>query len=199
MRLNQLNSLTINYDAATVKFNMGPSLDGSYMHTSDKRNFSKMTFSYPPNGWALELNLAREYDGFSLSRGYSQITNNYPFFLYSSYSVQTPQYDANNRLTNIQRETKSFVNGQLVSSVDFNNQYFYAPGSNNNMSQFTQTVPGSSQPAKRTIASFSNDDRLLNLRGSMQRDYTYDADGNVASMTNCDGTTTYEYDVWRSS
>ena len=62
------------------------------------------------------------------------------------------------------------------------------------MKEFTQSLSEQGPIIKRTVASHGNDDRLLNLRGAIQRDYTYDNDGNLKTMTNCFGTTHYEYD-----
>lgn len=44
-------------------------------------------------------------------------------------------------------------------------------------------------------AIHSTDDRLLTLTGSLNRSYTYTADGALLTMTDNTGTTTYEYDV----
>lgn len=51
-------------------------------------------------------------------------------------------------------------------------------------------------PAKRTLATYANDDRLLSLKGAIQRDYTYDDEGNLSRMSNCYGHTDYVYDVF---
>ncbi|MEQ1723741.1 MAG: RHS repeat-associated core domain-containing protein, partial [Pseudobdellovibrio sp.] len=113
----------------------------------------------------------------------------------NSTSKQIADYDRNDRLTKIQRYKRNFYNGQELEKTDFYNNYSYPNGSNNNMKEFTQTITESGTPQKRTIASHDNEDKLLTLRGSINRDYTYTDDGDIKTMTNCYGTTSYDYDV----
>jgi RHS repeat-associated protein len=83
-----------------------------------------------------------------------------------------------------------------VNSTDFLNEYMYPQNSNNNVKEYNQRTTPSSNPIKRTVASHTNDDALTKLSGSINRDYVYNDDGDLTSMTNCFGTTNYEYDVF---
>ncbi|MGZ6418301.1 MAG: RHS repeat-associated core domain-containing protein, partial [Pseudobdellovibrio sp.] len=140
--------------------------------------------------------LTRIIDDAGLSRDYTQVSSVQPPLTYNSYTNSSPQYDSNNRLISVERTSSSYVNGQLIGSLDFINEYAYPFGSNNNMNQFTQTTYVPESPIKRTVATYSPDDKLLSLSGSMNRTYTYTDDGNIKTLTNCTGTTTYTYDVF---
>lgn len=72
----------------------------------------------------------------------------------------------------------------------------YPTASNNNVKEYAQQSSPTTQPHKRTVATHSIDDQLTTLRGSINRDYQYTDDGDLKSMTNCFGTTHYDYDVF---
>ncbi|MEQ1722085.1 MAG: RHS repeat-associated core domain-containing protein [Pseudobdellovibrio sp.] len=144
----------------------------------------------------ISISLKRSFDNFGQAQDYSTLTVNSPNGILNSHYELVPEYDANNRLVQIQKNRKSYINGQEVSATVFYNHYNYPLGSNNNMKEFSQTLTQTSAPQKRTIASHDNEDRLTSLRGSIHRDYTYTDDGDIKTMTNCYGTTTYDYDVF---
>lgn len=144
------------------------------------------------------ITLSRTFDHFGQATDYSQTSQNMVSGVYNSFTIQAPQYDQNNRLIQTQRNRKTYLNSQLTDSTDFQNNYSYPPNSNNNMAEFTQIINNQNLPSRRTTASFAPDDKLLSLHGSINRDYTYTDDGEVKTMTNCYGTTTYEYDVFGS-
>jgi RHS repeat-associated protein len=141
------------------------------------------------------ISMARNIDRYGNARDYTQYVHNVFSGQYNMYSTQTPVYDSLNRLVSVKKERRAFINGQLSGTLDFENHYSYPQGSNNNIKQFHQLISTSNNAVKRTTASHSNDDRLLSLRGGVQRDYTYNDDGDIKTMTNCHGTTQYEYDA----
>ncbi|AGH96347.1 RHS repeat protein [Pseudobdellovibrio exovorus] len=138
----------------------------------------------------------RHYDNFGHASSASSLTINSNNETLQSHYELKPEYDANDRLIQVQRNRRHLVNNQEVLSVDHYNQYDFPIGSNNNLKEFRQKVDLNSTPQKRTIATHSNDDQLLTLRGSINRDYLYNDDGDLKSMTNCYGSTQYEYDVF---
>ena len=142
----------------------------------------------------LFITMYRAFDNFGQSSEFTHTALNSTTGVYNSYYSLIPSYDANNRLIEISKNRKSFVNEQEVNSTDFLNQYTYPPQSNNNLKEFKQTI--NSTQAKRTIATHNNDDQLLTLRGSINRTYTYTDDGDLSTMSNCYGSTTYFYDVF---
>ncbi len=142
------------------------------------------------------VSMKRSFDAFGQASDYTQTTLNTNTGVYNQYFSLVPTYDANNRLVEVAKNRKSFLNSQEINSTDFFNQYNYPQGSNNNVKEYSQTLTPSAKPIKRTVASHSNDDQLLSLKGSINRDYQYTDDGDLKSMTNCFGTINYEYDVF---
>lgn len=144
----------------------------------------------------LYITLKRAYDNFGQATEFTTTTLNQNTGVYNSYFSLMPVYDANNRLVQINKTRKSFVNGEEVNSWDFVNQYLYPAGSNNNVKTYQQSISvnHTQTPIKRTFASHNNDDQLTRLQGSINRDYKYNEDGEVSELTNCYGTTKYEYD-----
>lgn len=146
----------------------------------------------------LYITLKRAYDNFGQATEFTTTTLNQATGVYNSYFSLMPVYDANNRLVQMNKTRKSFVNGEEVNSQDFVNQYLYPPNSNNNVKTYLQSISinRTQTPIKRTTASHNQDDQLTKLQGSINRDYKYDNDGNLSEMTNCFGTTSYEYDAF---
>ncbi|MFZ3229672.1 MAG: RHS repeat domain-containing protein [Pseudobdellovibrio sp.] len=142
----------------------------------------------------LFISLNRSYDNFGQASEYSTTTINNGLNVLNSYYQLVPQYDANDRLVQIQKNRKSYLNNQVISQTDYYNQYNFALNSNNNIQEFSQQITPATNPVKRTVGSYSADDRLLSLTGSINRGYAYDDDGNLKTMTNCHGVTGYEYD-----
>ena len=100
-----------------------------------------------------------------------------------------PTYDANGRLAQSKRTKK--INGnsvEILSSIS-QSSYAYPANSNNNIKEYVNDQ-------KRTVASHKNDDSLIKLAGSINRDYEFDIDGNLKSYTNCFGKTEFEYDIF---
>lgn len=142
----------------------------------------------------LFINLKRTYDMFGQATEFMTTTMNHETGVYNSYYSLVPEYDSNNRLIKINKTRKSFDNGHEVNSVDFMNSYSYPANSNNNVKTFEQRISVDQNPTKRTVASHNNDDQLTKLHGSINRDYKYNEDGELSELTNCFGTTTYQYD-----
>lgn len=144
----------------------------------------------------LYITLKRAYDNFGQATEFTTTTLNQATGTYNSYFSLMPVYDINNRLVQLNKTRKSFVNGQEVNSLDFVNQYLYPAGSNNNIKTYQQSISvnHTQSPIKRTVASHNNDDQLTKLQGSINRDYKYNEDGELSEMTNCFGSTKYEYD-----
>ncbi len=140
------------------------------------------------------ITMFRAFDNFGQSSEFTQTVLNANTGVYNSYYSLIPNYDANNRLTEISKNRKSFLNDQEINSTDFQNQYTYPPQSNNNFKEFKQTL--NNAQLKRTIATHNNDDQLLTLRGSINRTYTYTDDGDLQTMSNCYGSSEYFYDVF---
>ncbi len=142
----------------------------------------------------LELSMKRIYDSLGQASEFTSSTYNVNSHVYSNYFSLIPTYDQNNRLIKMEKLRKTYVNGVLTDSKDFYNKYLYPANSNNNMKEFTQFQNLNNPPIKRTTASHNTDDQLLEMKGSINRTYTYTDDGEMASMTNCFGTINYEYD-----
>jgi RHS repeat-associated protein len=140
--------------------------------------------------------MKRSFDTFGNATEFSQSTRNSQTGVYNTFYTLTPTYDANSRLIQIAKNRQSYINSQQVNSTDFLNEYMYPQNSNNNVKEYNQRTTPSSSPIKRTIANHTNDDALTKLSGSINRDYVYNDDGDLTSMTNCFGTTNYEYDVF---
>jgi RHS repeat-associated protein len=85
------------------------------------------------------------------------------------------QYDANNRLVG--------VSGRLNAS------YVFPAGSNNNVATYTHV-------GKVTNATYDAQDRLTKLRGAIERDFQYTADGDLSQISNCLGQKNFEYDFF---
>lgn len=100
-----------------------------------------------------------------------------------------PEYDANGRVINAVKTKTSTLNGAEVESSTVNSSYSLPRFSNNNVKEYTHNQ-------KRTIASHNNDDQLTTLAGSINRNYEYNEDGDLQSVTNCYGKTEYDYDVF---
>lgn len=144
----------------------------------------------------VSIQMTRSFDTFGKAKQISNLVIDNNFNRLHSYFELKPEYDVNNRLIQSQKIRRQLVDDQEVSSTDHYNQYDFPAGSNNNLKEFRQQVDLNSTPQKRTIATHSSDDRLLTLRGAVNRDYTYNDDGDLTTMTNCYGTTQYEYDVF---
>jgi len=142
----------------------------------------------------LFISLKRAYDMFGQATEFMTTTMNHETGVYNSYYSLVPEYDSNNRLVKVNKTRKSFDNGHEVNSVDFMNSYSYPANSNNNVKTFEQKISVDQNPTKRTVASHNNDDQLTKLQGSINRDYKYNDDGELSELTNCFGTTTYQYD-----
>ncbi|WP_374029434.1 RHS repeat-associated core domain-containing protein [Bdellovibrio bacteriovorus] len=89
-------------------------------------------------------------------------------------------YDAKSRLTRVQKELNGMSRVQTAS-------YNFGVNSNNNVLVYTHGN-------KVTNAEYDAQDRLKRLVGSITRDYQYDDDGNVLSISNCLGTKSFQYD-----
>ena len=144
----------------------------------------------------LFMTMKRSFDTFGNATEFSQTTLNTQSGVYNNFYTLTPTYDANSRLIQIAKNRKSYINGQQINSTDFLNEYVYPQNSNNNVKEYNQRTTPSSNPIKRTIASHTNDDALTKLTGSINRDYVYNDDGDLKSMTNCHGVVNYDYDVF---
>ncbi|MFN3698373.1 MAG: RHS repeat domain-containing protein [Pseudobdellovibrio sp.] len=142
----------------------------------------------------LFLTLSRSYDNLGQATEFTTSTINTSTGVYNNYFSLIPAYDDNNRLIQITKTRKSYVDSTETNSIDFYNNYLYPPQSNNNIKEYSQTLSLTNPPVKRTIASHNNDDQLLQLNGSINRKYTYTDNGELKSMTNCYGTVNYEYD-----
>lgn len=92
-------------------------------------------------------------------------------------------YDTNGRLTTVAKSTNGGPTAQATS-------YEFYPGTNN--------IKWYRHGAKATMGTYDAQDRLVSLTGSVTRDFTYDADGNVASISNCLGTKSFEYDEFKN-
>lgn len=142
----------------------------------------------------LYLTLSRSYDNLGQATEFTTSTLNTSTGVYNNYFSLIPAYDDNNRLIQITKSRKTYVDSTETNSIDFYNQYLYPPQSNNNIKEYSQTLSLTNPPVKRTIASHDNDDQLLQLKGSINRKYVYTDNGELKSMTNCFGTVSYEYD-----
>lgn len=142
----------------------------------------------------LFISLKRAYDMFGQATEFMTTTMNHETGVYNSYYSLVPEYDSNNRLVKVNKTRKSFDNGHEVNSVDFMNSYSYPANSNNNVRLFEQKISVDQNPTKRIVGSHNNDDQLTKLQGSINRDYKYNEDGELSELTNCFGTTTYQYD-----
>lgn len=187
---NFVDTTTINSGNLNINYRNHDDLSGDqptrYISATAREDITAQIF----------ITLQRSFDSFGQASNYSTLTVNNSLGVLNSYYQLTPQYDENDRLVQIQKNRRNYLNGQEVSTTDFYNHYSYPLGSNNNMKEFTQTSTANGNPQKRTIATHDNEDRLLTLRGSIHRDYTYTDDGDLKTMTNCYGTTTYDYDVF---
>ncbi len=144
----------------------------------------------------LFLTMKRTFDTFGNASEFTLSTLKTDTGIYNNYYTLTPTYDANDRLVQITKNRKSYINNTEINSTDFINNYLYPPASNNNVKEYAQQSLPTTQPHKRTVATHSIDDQLTKLRGSINRDYQYTDDGDLKSMTNCFGTTNYDYDVF---
>lgn len=84
-------------------------------------------------------------------------------------------YDENGRLTS--------VAGRITA------QYTFPPGSNNNIYQYRHG-------GKITTATYDSQDRLLALKGSIERNFKYSDDGEMIEIFNCLGEKKFEYDFF---
>lgn len=149
------------------------------------------------NGTTLaKVNMRRKFDNFGQAKEYISTVNDYSSNAFISGSQLIPTYDSNGRMIQIQKTQQNLVNGSIVTTTDYYNHYSYPLGSNNNMKQFTQTLTLNGTPVKQTDATHAADDRLLTLSGDTTRSYTYNLDGQMSTMTNSTGTTTYGYDAF---
>jgi len=99
-------------------------------------------------------------------------------------------YDANQRLTG--SSAYRYVVGATPPTTEtYAMNYAMPQGSNGNIAQ-TAGFIGSTNVS--TTNTYDAQDRLLKVSGSVNRTYAYDDDGNITSMKNCYGTTTYQYD-----
>lgn len=101
----------------------------------------------------------------------------------------TPTYDANDRLISISKSVETKIDNLNPRTELTTGSYTYVTDSNNNISTYTH---GSAI----TNAVHNVDDQLLDLSGSVNRDCTYSNDGDLISYSNCDGTTSFVYDVF---
>jgi RHS repeat-associated protein len=103
---------------------------------------------------------------------------------------QVFSYDQNGRLNQIQRQKYDDTNSFNES---YTQQYTYPAGSNNNFSEMSHVLNGAD---KTTTATYDDQDRLLSLSGSINRNFSYNRDGDLESISNCFGTKSFEYDVF---
>lgn len=135
------------------------------------------------------LTLTKKYDTFGYVSSSSEDVTNNEYGERRTVTSIVPGYDDNNRLTQVLRYKKTYFNSEEKYSDVVSSTYLIPRYSNNNVSEYLHNQ-------KRTIAIHNNDDQLIKLTGSINRDYEYNADGDLVSMTNCNGKTEYEYDVF---
>lgn len=193
------DKINFNYNEAggvLVRANMdGLTLKHAFedANNGDKPTETISVFSNSPNVQFF-LSLSRSYDFFGQASEYTINTYNTEAGVFNNFYSLIPQYDENNRLIQIAKTRKYYNNGQEVESTDFLNHYAFPAGSNNNVKEFSHTLSTSQSAIRRTTASHNSNDQLIKLQGSINRDYTYSADGELKTMTNCHGTISYEYD-----
>jgi RHS repeat-associated protein len=102
-------------------------------------------------------------------------------------------YDVNRRLNQVNHKRRYTVeiDGENIAVVDPPVSTSYTFLGNNNISEYDHA-------GKKTYATYGAQDRLMKLTGAIQRDFTYTADGDLESISNCLGERRFEYDVFRN-
>lgn len=98
--------------------------------------------------------------------------------------------DANGRLIRVEQDSSSLKNGVTSSKAKQTSaNYFFPPGSNGNIKTYEHG-------GRSTTATYDDQDRLVRLLGSISKELTYSDDGSLKTITNCNGSRAYEYDVF---
>lgn len=97
--------------------------------------------------------------------------------------LTTYTYDQNSRLIGVSRAIGGQTPGVTAS-------YEFYPNSNN--------IKWYRHGNKSTMGTYDSQDRIIQLSGAVSRTYQYDLDGNVATITNCYGTKSFEYDEFKN-
>lgn len=100
----------------------------------------------------------------------------------SGMSEEKYLYDANSRLTEVHRKGE---NGSFALEA----KYIFEPGSNGNVKTY---IHGD----KVFSATYDAQDRLKSLVGSVTRDFSYTADGDLKEISNCTGSKSFHYDIF---
>lgn len=97
--------------------------------------------------------------------------------------------DARGRLVQAQKTANKLVDGQMSYGSPEMGTYSFLGGPNSNITAYTHG-------AKSTTAQYNSQDQLTKLVGSVNRDLAYNADGDLASVSNCFGVKAFNYDVF---
>jgi RHS repeat-associated protein len=108
----------------------------------------------------------------------------------ASFEKSTHSYDQSKRLIASVRQTGP-AEDQITDST--NVSYAMPIDKNGNITSYTAVKSGTTLA---TNAQHDAQDRLLSLQGSVNREYAYNDDGDMMSMTNCFGTVFYDYDEY---
>lgn len=174
-------------DDFTTRYTMQKSEDNNKITKSATVNLNRV--GEGGISLARNINLIRE---FSMSGNVSANSEDIRYDSLGEHKTVVsivPEYDANNRVISAIKTKTSTLNGVEVESSVVNSSYSLPRFSNDNVKEYAHNQ-------KRTIASHNNDDQLTRLAGSINRNYEYNEDGDLKSMTNCYGKTGYEYDVF---
>lgn len=199
--LSGISNLGISYSHSISTYNHTQNVTGSGISVSySKLDGSSQSAQVIEGGYYDSLsnyitaNMRRNYDNFGQATSLIATNMNNSTGLYDSYYTLTPVYDSNNRLIQVTRVRKKYVSGVLTNSTDFVNKYTYPSNSNNNLSGWRQTSGTTTTVTKQTSGTYNIDDQLTQMTGTVSRTYTYTQDGEVNTMVNASGTTTYVYD-----
>lgn len=144
----------------------------------------------------LNLSLKRVYDTFGNATESATKTNNTNIGVYSeNYSV-FPVYDANSRLIQTAKRVTTVSGGVTTSAVVSVNNFTYPASSNTNVNEYQYISYVSPTTTRTTSATYNTNDQVTILSGSVNRTYTYTLDGETQSLSNCYGTTTFDYDAF---
>ena len=99
-------------------------------------------------------------------------------------------YDENSRLTQVDEAETRIVNDQNSSIARRNvASYEFGPNSNSNVKSYEHF-------GKRTVATYGPQDRLIGLKGAIERNFEYSDDGTLSKISNCLGEKRFVYDFF---